>query len=50
MTTANKITLFRVILIPVFLILLYTGAKWAALAVYIVQPGDGFWQVYGSAC
>lgn len=36
MTTANKITLFRVILIPVFLILLYTGAKWAALAVYIV--------------
>ena len=36
MTTANKITIFRVILIPVFLILLYTGAKWAALAVYIV--------------
>ena len=36
MTTANIITLFRVILIPVFLILLYTGAKWAALAVYIV--------------
>ena len=34
MTTANKITLFRVILIPVFLVLAYTGHSYAAFAVF----------------
>ena len=41
MTTASRITLIRVILIPVFMLLLYLskGAealKWAALAVFII--------------
>ena len=39
MTTANKLTILRVILIPVFLVLLYLGfpgCRWAALAVFIV--------------
>ncbi len=36
MTTANKITIFRVVLIPVFLVLAYLGQlKWA-LAVFIL--------------
>ena len=36
MTTANKLTLCRVVMIPIFLVLLYvdfTGHLWAALAV-----------------
>ncbi len=36
MTTANKITIVRMILIPVFLILAYAGLTWTALAVYIL--------------
>ncbi len=36
MTTANKITIFRIVLIPVFLVLAYLGLTWWALAVYIV--------------
>ena len=39
MTTANKITIFRVILIPVFVVLMYLqfpGHQWAALAVFIL--------------
>ena len=39
MTTANKLTIFRIILIPVFLVILYLGfpgSTWAALAVFIV--------------
>ncbi len=39
MTTANKLTLLRVILIPVFLIMLYwgfPGASWVALAIFIL--------------
>ena len=36
MTTANKITLVRIVLIPVFLILAYLGHTWWALGVYIV--------------
>ena len=39
MTTATKLTLARIALIPVFLIVLYwgfSGAKWAALAVFIL--------------
>ncbi len=36
MTTANKITLFRVVLIPVFLVLAYTGHLRLALAVFVL--------------
>jgi len=39
MNTANKLTLLRVALIPVFLIILYLdfpGANWAALAVFLL--------------
>ena len=35
MTTANKLTIFRVVLIPVFLILTYAGRMGWALAVFI---------------
>ena len=39
MTTATKLTLLRIILIPVFLLILYLGfpgATWIALAVFIL--------------
>lgn len=36
MTTANKLTMIRVGLIPVFLLLLYAGFGYAALAVFIL--------------
>ena len=39
MTTANKLTILRVLLIPIFLILLYLGfpgCRWAALAVFVL--------------
>ena len=36
MTTANKITIFRVVLIPVFLWLAYTGHMTAAFAVFVL--------------
>ena len=36
MTTANKLTLLRMALIPVFLLLLYTGLGYAAFAVFIL--------------
>ena len=39
MSTANKLTLLRIVLIPVFLLVLYLGfpgADWVALAVFIV--------------
>ena len=46
MTTANKITIFRVIMIPVFLVLAYTGHMYWALAVYIIaclsDMADGY--------
>lgn len=35
-TTANKITMLRVALIPVFLVLAYTGQLYWALAVYVI--------------
>lgn len=35
-TTANKITLMRIILIPVFLLLAYGGMRFPALLVFIV--------------
>ena len=35
-TTANKITLLRIILIPVFLVLCYTGHRIAATVVFIL--------------
>lgn len=42
MTTANKLTLLRVLLIPVFMVLLMTGHGWWALAVYILASVTDF--------
>lgn len=46
MTTANKITVFRICLIPVFLILLYADASHWALAVFLIaclsDTADGY--------
>ena len=36
MTTANKLTIFRVVLIPVFLLLAYAGQRYWALAVFVI--------------
>ena len=36
MTTANKLTIFRVLLIPVFLVLAYAGRMHWALAVFVI--------------
>ena len=41
MTTANKITIFRVICIPVFIVLMYmdgAAARYGALAVFVAAP------------
>ena len=42
MTTANKITILRIVLIPVFLVLAYMGHMYAALAVYIIACVSDF--------
>ena len=45
MTTANKLTLCLVVMIPIFLVLLYvdfTGHLWAALAVFILASVTDF--------
>lgn len=45
-TTANKITMLRMLLIPVFLVLAYCGHLYTALAVYIIaclsDMADGY--------
>lgn len=45
-TTANKITIFRILLIPIFLVLAYMGQQYWALAVYIIaclsDMADGY--------
>ena len=42
MTTANKITLFRIVMIPVFLVLAYAGLLGWALAAYILACVSDF--------
>ncbi len=41
-TTANKITIFRIVLIPVFMVLLYQDLTYWALAVYVVATCSDF--------
>ena len=45
-TLANKITIFRVLMIPVFLVLAYAGMRYWALAVFILASlsdmADGY--------
>ena len=42
MTTASKITLVRVVMIPIFMVLLLLGYRWAALAVFILASVTDF--------
>ena len=42
MNTANKLTMIRVVLIPVFIVLLYLGYTIPALAVFIVASATDF--------
>ena len=42
MTTASKITLVRVVMIPIFMALLLLGYRWAALAVFILASVTDF--------
>lgn len=41
-TTANKITMVRIILVPVFMLLLYLGHKYWALAAYVIACASDF--------
>ena len=45
MTTANKITIFRVFCIPVFIVLMYlegTAAQYGAFAVFVIASLSDF--------
>ena len=42
MNTANKLTMLRVLLIPVFLVLLYLDLRYAALIVFIIASITDF--------
>lgn len=42
MNTANKLTLLRVVMIPVFLVLLYQQLRYAALVVFILASFTDF--------
>lgn len=46
MNTANKITLFRVVLIPVFVVNCYLGYHWVALALFILASLSDFLDGY----
>lgn len=49
MTTANKLTLLRIVLIPVFLLVLYLGfpgSTWVALGIYILAALTDFMDGY----
>ena len=41
-TTANKITMLRIVLVPVFLLLCYLGLNYWALSVYIIACVSDF--------
>lgn len=45
-TLANKITIFRIVLIPFFLLLAYTGHRYAALAVFVLASLSDFLDGY----
>ena len=45
-TLANKITLFRIVLIPVFLLLAYLGKMYAAFAVFVLASISDFLDGY----